>query len=427
MPNDSRLSQRARWAVGQPISFLMREALARPELISLAAGFVDQQTLPTEATQAAIDHVFSNTARGRAALQYTSTLGDPVLRELLLERLRAADGAHLHRSDLSVEQIALTAGSNELLYVLGEVLLDEGDIVLCPAPSYFVYLGGLANQGARSYGVAIDEQGLIPEALEESLRRLEKSGQLSRVKAIYICTYYDNPSSLTLAADRRAQVVEITNRYSRHGTIYIIEDAAYRELRYLGDDLPSLLSADEQGKTVIHTGSFSKSYSPGLRVGWGILPTELVEPFGNQKGNIDFGSPHFAQQIMTAVIELGLFDQHIQKLRTSYREKLEVMLDAVQQHFGDLPHVRWLPAQGGLYIWMQVEGVDTGSSSELFQKAIAEGVLYVPGVYCYPTDGEPARHDMIRLSFGVQPVERIREGVACLARAIEEVSREPVP
>lgn len=426
MPNDSRLSQRARWAVGQPISFLMREALARPELISLAAGFVDQQTLPTEATQAAIDHVFSDPARGRAALQYTSTMGDLGLRELLVERLRAADGPRLQRPDLSVDHVALTAGSNELLYILGEILLDEGDIVLCPAPSYFVYLGGLANQGVRSYGVAVDEQGVVPEALDEALQRLEKAGDLPRVKAVYICTYYDNPSSLTLAEERRAQVIEIANRHSRHGTIYVIEDAAYRELRYLGEDLPSLLSADETGNTVIHTGSFSKSYSPGIRVGWGILPRELVEPFGNQKGNIDFGSPHFAQQIMAAVLELGLFDQHIEKLRTSYRTKLDVMVNAMQQYFGDVSHVRWLPAQGGLYIWMQVEGVDTGPSGALFQKAMDEGVLYVPGVYCYPTDGEAPRNDMIRLSFGVQPVDRIREGVASLARAIEEVSPEPV-
>jgi 2-aminoadipate transaminase len=404
----------------------MREALARPELISLAAGFVDQQTLPLEATQAAIEHMFVDQQRGQAALQYTTTMGDAVLRELLLERLQSADGAVLSDHDLSVDRVVLTAGSNELLYLLGEILLDESDIVLCPAPSYFVYLGGLANLGARSCGVAVDDHGLIPEALEETLQRLEQSGDLPRVKAIYVCTYYDNPSSLTLAADRRPRIVETARRYSRHGTIYVIEDAVYRDLRYFGPDIPSLLAADADGTTVIHTSSFSKSFSPGLRVGWGILPTALVEPFCNQKGNIDFGSPHFTQQVMAAVLQLGLFDEHLDMLRNSYRHKLEAMLAAIQQHFRPLSHVRWLPAEGGLYVWMQVEGVDTGSAGLLFHKALDKGVLYVPGIHCYPLEGEPARHDMIRLSFGVQPAGRIREGIASLALAIEEVSHEPV-
>ncbi len=298
--------------------------------------------------------------------------------------------------------------------------------MLCPAPSYFVYLGGLANLGARSYGVAVDQQGLIPEALEETLQHLERAGDLPRVKAIYVCTYHDNPSSLTLAAERRTRLVQIARRYSQHGTIYVIEDAVYRELRYFGSDIPSLLAADPDGSTVIHTNSFSKSFAPGLRVGWGILPTTLVEPFCNQKGNIDFGSPHFTQQVMAAALELGLYDQHLETLRRSYRDKLEAMVSAIEQHFQPLSHVRWLPAEGGLYVWMQVEGVDTGASGPLFRKALDEGVMYVPGIHCYPREGEPARHDMLRLSFGVQPAPRIREGIASLAKAVDEVSHAAV-
>ncbi len=427
MTNECRLSRRAGWAVGQPIRYLMQEALSRPELISLAAGFVDQETLPLEATQAAVDHVLADRPRAQAALQYTSTMGDAVLRELLLARLEAADGAALSGQDLAIDRVVLTAGSNELLYLLGEILLDESDIVLCPAPSYFVYLGGLANLGARSYGVAVDQHGLIPEALEEALQQLDSSGELPRVKAIYVCTYHDNPSSLTLAAERRLQIVETARRYSRHGTIFVIEDAVYRELRYFGTDIPSLLAADPDGSTVIHTSSFSKTFSPGLRVGWGILPTALVEPFCNQKSNIDFGSPHFTQQVMAAILQLGLYDQHLDMLRDSYRHKLEAMVGSMEEHFRPLSHVSWLPAEGGLYVWMQVAGVDTGSTGPLFRKALDEGVMYVPGIHCYPQEGEPARHDMIRLSFGVQPAERIRAGVASLAQAIEEVSPLPTP
>jgi len=421
MPNQSRLSQRARWAAGQPISYLMREALARPELISLAAGFVDQATLPVDATREAIEYVLSEPAHGRAALQYCSTMGDPVLRELLLARMQAADNIRASMDNRSVDQVILTAGSNELLYLTSITLLDPGDIVLCAAPSYFVYLGGLTNLGVRSVGVAVDEEGIVPEALETALERSKADGELRKVKAIYVTSYFDNPSSITMSAARRAQLVEIAKRWSRdHHKIYIIEDSAYRDLRYYGDDIPSIASVDEEGDTVVHTGSFSKCYCPGLRVGWGVLPKDLVDPICNQKGNINFGAPHFSQKVIAAVFQLGLYEPHIETLRNGYREKLGAMLKAADEHFADFPSVSWLTATGGLYVWMKVAGVDTGAEGPLFKRALAEGMLYVPGIHCFPQDGEPARHDMIRLSFGVQPAERIRQGMGALAVAVRE-------
>ena len=428
MPNESRLSRRARWAEGQPISYLMREALARPELISLAAGFVDQTSLPVEPAREAIEYVLSEPSRARAALQYCSTMGDPALREILLSRLHADDQLGPLTDKRTVDQVIVTAGSNELLYLTAITLLDPGDIVLCAAPSYFVYLGGLSNLGARSVGVAVDSDGIIPEALQSALDRCVAEGVPERVKAIYIASYYDNPSSTTTSSDRRAQIVEIAKRWSRdHHKIYIIEDAAYRELRYYGGDIPSLVASDDDADTVIHAGSFSKSFSPGLRVGWGVLPRELVDPICNQKGDIDFGSPHFSQQVIAAVFQLGLFEPHAEHIRSDYRQKLEGMLAALEEYLGDLPHVSWLPAAGGLYVWMKIDGVDTGAEGKLFQRSLEQGVLYVPGIHCYPREGEPARHDMLRLSFGVQPVARIRRGIQALADAVRETPAEELP
>lgn len=418
MSDDRPLSQRARRAGGQPIGFLMQEALARPELISLAAGFVDQATLPVDAVRQATERALSDPATARAALQYGCTAGEPKLREILLERLAAADGFSPTDRGLSVDRIIATAGSNELLYLIGDTLVDPGDIVLCAAPSYFVYLGVLKNLGARSFGVAIDEDGMIPEAIDESLHRLDQNGDLGRVKAIYVNSYFDNPSSTTLTADRRVALVEIAKRWSRHGKIYVIDDSVYRELRYFEEDIPSLLAADETADTVIHTGSFSKSFSPGLRVGWGVLPTELVEPILDQKGNIDFGSPNLSQQVMLAALDLGLFDQHITILRENYRKKLNAMLDSLDKHMSSMTDVRWGKSRGGLYVWLKVGGTDTGVDGPLFRRALDEGILYVPGVHCFPAEGEPAQTDMMRLSFGVQPPERIREGIAALATAI---------
>ena len=155
----ANLSQRAQWAGGQPISRLMQMALANPGLISLAAGFVDQPSLPVDATRQAVERVLAEPSYARAALQYGPTSGDARLRELVLERFRQADGHPAAERDLSIEQVLLTAGSNQLLHLVAEALLDPGDIVLCAAPTYFVFLGILGNLGARAIGVASDTGG----------------------------------------------------------------------------------------------------------------------------------------------------------------------------------------------------------------------------------------------------------------------------
>lgn len=421
-----RLSQLAQRTTEQPISYLMREALARPELISLAAGFVDQASLPVQDTRDALEHLLSQPAQGRAALQYCSTMGDPGLREILLARLAAADRTPSGKQ--SVEQVIVTAGSNELLYLLGLTLLDPGDIVLCAAPAYFVYLGALRSFGVRTVGLEVDAEGIVTASLKRAMEKFHAEGLAARIKAIYLTTYFDNPSSITTSSSRRAEIVQFAQRWSRtHQKIYIIEDAAYRDLRYYGDDIPSLMASDEDGDTVIHTSSFSKSYSPGLRVGWGVLPPELVAPICNQQGNINFGAPHFSQQIMLAVLRSGSFEKHLEKICSDYLEKMQAMLQAAKTYLGNFPNVSWLPATGGLYVWMCIAGVDTGAEGPLFRRALDRGVLYVPGCHCFPEEGEPVREDMIRLSFGVQSVDRIRQGMESLAGAVQEVRAEESP
>ncbi len=267
--------------------------------------------------------------------------------------------------------------------------------------------------------MAIDEQGIIPEALRESLERLEKAGERQRVKAIYVTSYFENPSTVTLPVERREAIVEIAKRHSQPAPIYVIDDAAYRELRYSGTDVPSLRAFDESGETVIVAETFSKSFSPGVRVGWGILPEELVGPVSGLKATIDFGSPHLNQQLMSAVFERGLFEPHLALLRQNYQLKMDAMLGAMDDFLGGIAGVRWNRPSGGLYVWLELpEGMDAGPGGLLIEHALAEGVLYVPGEYCYPSAGFPARKDRIRLSFGVQSPENIRRGVEALSRAI---------
>jgi len=400
----------------------MAQTLAQPELVSLAAGFVDYQTLPVEPTRLALEAIWSDPDRVRAGLQYGTTVGYAPLREAILERTLQADGANALEAEVSVDRVVITAGSNQLLSLVGDILLDPGDMVLCGAPTYFVFLGTLSNLGAHSVGVEIDEHGVIPEALEEELARREAAGELGRVKAIYVTTYYDNPSSVSVPAERRAELVEIARRWSRENKIYVIEDAAYRELRYRGEDIPSLWSFDDVGDTVIHTGTFSKSFSPGIRVGWGILPENVLRPVLTQKGHVDFGSPNFNQHLMATVLQMGLFDAHREQLCDGYRSKIDAILAAADEHLAAIEGVDWVRPTGGLYVWLQLpEGVDTGLSGELFDRAVDEGVLYVPGEYCYPSLGRPRKKNMLRLSFGIQSCESIHRGIESLGRAIRHV------
>lgn len=397
----------------------MAYALQNPELISLAVGFVDQDTLPTTAASEAWSALFRDPRAARAALQYGTTPGHPPLREQLLERTRQADP---QGPSLSLDQIVVTACSNQLLHLVSESLLDPGDIVLCAAPTYFVYLGLLAGLGARAVGVASDAAGLVPAALEETLTRCQRQGELSRVKAIYLVPYFDNPGGTTMPAGRRAAVVQIAKRWSTHGRIHVISDEAYRELRYAGEDIPSPRIWDEEADTVIVAGTFSKSFSPGMRVGWGILPRHLIAPVTEQKGNVDFGSPNLNQHLLTHVLELGLLEPHLARIRSSYHQKLTAMLAAADAHLARVPGVDWVRPQGGLYVWIRLpSGLDAGMHGPLFEAAGREGVLYVPGEYCYPAAGEPVQRNSLRLSFGVQSCAKIQEGVEKLARAVTAV------
>jgi 2-aminoadipate transaminase len=418
MPPVPDFSQRAKLASGQPVSQLMHQALSNPSLISLAAGFADQSSLPDAEVREAIEQLLSEPAMAHAALQYGTTAGHHPLREQVLDRMLQGDGQTAAEAKLSVDQVLITAGSNQFLYLLSEILLDPSDVVLCAAPTYFVYLGTLDSLGAVAVSVETDNQGMIPEALEAELIRRRLGGEVERVKAIYITSYYDNPSSITLPVERRQRIVEIAQEWN----LFVIEDAAYRDLRYEGPDLPSMRSFDTQGDTVIVAQTFSKCFSPGIRLGWGISPPALVEPLGNLKGNIDFGAPNFNQHLMTEVMRRGLLDAHIPHLQQTYRTKQQAMLDAADAYLAPLEGVSYQRPGGGLYVWLTVPpAIDTGLDGTLFHQALQRGMLYVPGQYCYAKQGVPQAANQIRLSFGVQPPERIREGIRLLAEALKSV------
>ena len=413
------LSTRSRRAAAQPISELMKLALDRPELISLAAGFVDNATLPVDDTAGLFAELLGDAGSGRAALQYGTTIGLPELRSAVFEHLTRQEGRPIAGSP---DRVVVTNGSQQMLHMLTDALIDAGDVVITAWPSYFVYTAALTGFGATIRAVDTDEQGLIPEALDRLLSGLAAAGQLRRVKMLYLQSYHQNPTGLTLAASRRPEVLEIIRRYSdRAGQrILIVEDAAYRELTYDGDRPGTVYGLDDAGRYVALLQTFSKPFSPGLKTGYGLLPADLIEPVLMHKGGRDFGSSNLCQHLLARALGGGVFGQHVDRLRSAYAVKRDAMLGALASHLSGIEGVSWTRPNGGLYVWLTLPvGVDTGPEGSMFGHALDLGVLFVPGQYCYPPDPTrtPPKHT-IRLSFGVAEPAAIEAGIERLGRAV---------
>ncbi len=417
-----KLSQRWHYASEQAISFLMQQAVENTGVVSLAAGLVDFASLPVKQTRDAAIQLLSDDAAARKALQYGTTAGSERLRGMIRKHLARLEGTDVAGLGIEPDQLILTTGSQQLLSLVCEVLLDPGDICLVAGPTYFVFLGNLNGVGAETITVRTDDDGMCPRALDEQLALLKQQGRLDRVKLVYLVSYYDNPSGRCLSGERRGPILDTVRKWSEEHRILVLEDAAYRELHYDGPTIPSVWSHDVDRDTVIYTQTFSKSFSPGLRIGYGVVPKELVKPLCDRKGNEDFGSANFNQHLLAIVLESGQYESHVEQVCAAYRTKRDAMLKVTEQEFADNDGVSWVHPHGGLYVWMSLPAhIETGFKSELFRAATQKhGVMYVPGELCYggPLAKRP-RHQM-RLSFGVQSPEGIADGMRRLANAVTE-------
>ncbi len=399
----------------------MAQALQFPHLISLAAGFVDNATLPCDQAALAMSRLCVFEDDLRRSLQYGSTAGMEKLRQSIIDWNYASWPA----SSVHIDRMIVSSGSNQLLHLTAEAILDPGDIVLAAAPTYFVFLGTLRATGARAIGVHADENGLCIDALKEQLQALVTSGQAGKVKAIYCVTDFDNPGASTLELKRRYELLDLVARWRHeHGPLWLISDNAYQHLRYDGPAIPPLLALQPEAKDfVIELGTFSKVFSPGIRVGWGVFPSELIEPLLEIKSNIDFGSPNFNQAILHRVLVDGKLAEHLPTICEGYRIKRDAMLTAMDRCLRDVPGVRWAQPHGGLYVWLRLPTkMDASESGPLWQLATQNGVLYVPGHHCYPPEGQPVERNTLRLSFGVQTPESIETGIERLAAAIKQLA-----
>jgi len=420
---NTALSRTGRRTVEPPISWLMHAALARSRLISLAAGFTDNPSLPVAATRRLFNQILRSPKTGQPALQYGSTAGDPTLRRLTASHLRKLDVTATPSSQAgrpgvaatiySPARLLITNGSQQLLYMTAEALCDEGDIVLVEDPTYFVYLGILQSRGLRARGIRLERDGLDLAHLEKVLTSLERSGDLRRVKLLYLVSYFQNPTGVTTSCEKKRSILKLLKRFepaARHA-IYLFEDAAYRELRFSGGDVPSALAVPGAAQRVIYTGTFTKPFATGARVGYGILPEPVFAAVKHLKGNHDFGTTNLLQQLFACALAAGACAQQVARLQKRYAHKARVMKLAIEKHFP--PAVEWWEPAGGLYFWARLpKDVPTGVKSKVFQAALKNDVLYVPGEICYADDPlrKKPNHEM-RISFGSASEEDIREGI----------------
>jgi 2-aminoadipate transaminase len=416
----SKLGQRT--AV-PPISWLMHAALSRPKLISLAAGFTDNSTLPVEISRKLLNEILRSPKTGQPALQYGITAGENNLRELTAKHLQKLDGANFASKGHSPARVMITGGSQQLLYMTLEALCDEGDIILVEDPTYFVFLSILQSRGIKARGVKLEHDGIDLVHLEKVLTRLKKSGELRRVKALYLVTYFQNPTGATTSLAKKSAALKLLKKFERAAghPIYLLEDAAYRELRFdHGADVPTALTLPGAKERVIYTGTYSKPYAPGARVGFGILPEPLFTTVQRIKGNHDFGTANLLQQLLAGALSSGLYDKHVAKVQKNYARKARVMKLALAEHFP--ANVEIWESGGGLYFWARLpKGISAGVKSKVFQTALKADVLYVPGELCYAEDPSRAKPDNeLRISFGSANEENIRKGIARLGKVLKK-------
>jgi len=415
------LSELGRRTETPPISWLMATALARPQLISLAAGFTDNESLPVKEVRGLLNEMLRSPQTGQAALQYGTTAGDPTLRRLTARHLQSLDGQPAAQRAYSPDRVIITNGSQQALYMITEALCDPGDIVLVEDPSYFVYLGILQSHGVRARGVRIETDGLDLKRLEEVLTALKRSGELRHVKMLYLVSYYQNPTGRTTSFTKKAGALKLLRQFEREAghPIYLLEDAAYRELRFGGDDVKSALAIKGHRDRVIYAGTYSKPFATGTRVGFGLMPEPVFTTVLRIKGNHDFGSSNLLQQLLARALSSGLYGKHLTALRKRYAHKARLMRAALKQHFP--AEVEWWEPAGGLYFWARLpQRLKSGITSKVFQRAVANNVLYVPGELCYaddPTRRKP-NHEM-RLSFGGATAANVRKGIARLGEVLQ--------
>ena len=368
---------------------------SRPEVVSLAGGMPYTSALPLDAVGKLLGDLLAT--RGAQALQYGSGQGDPALRELICE-VMALEGVQA-----SPEDVVVTVGSQQALDLVTRIFCDPGDVVLAEAPSYVGALGTFASYQAEVRHVAMDADGLVPDALREAIAAAD-----GRAKFLYTIPNFHNPAGTSLSEPRRDEVLAIC----QEAGLLVLEDNPYG---LLGFDGPPVRAIRARGgeDDVVYLGSFSKTFAPGLRVGWVLAPHAVREKLVLAAEAAVLCPPTFNQLAVAEYLSTQDWQGQVGAFRAMYRERRDAMLDALAQQMP--AGTTWTSPTGGFYVWVTLPG--ELDAKVLLPRAVTARVAFVPGTAFF-ADGTGQRH--LRLSYCYPEPDRIREGVRRLSTVLEE-------
>ena len=367
--------------------------LGRPGMISFAGGNPSNSALEPDVVAEVAQHVLAR--YGTTLLQYGGTEGFAPLKESTAEFLRTCG------VNASADEILPTQGSTQAFDLMLNAVINPGDTVLVESPTFLGAIQCMQIRGANIVSIPTDENGVIPEAAEELIKKYSP-------KMMYIIPTFQNPTGITLSLERRPKMAELANKYG----VLLAEDDPYRDLRYEGEALPSIKSFDTEG-WVVYLSSYSKLISPGMRVGSAVVSNPmLLRKMVIGKQSQDVHSPLLNQAIVDEYLRRGLLPPHIERICGNYRKQLDAMLEG----FRDFPEgtVHTTP-QGGLFVWAELP--EKYDLKAMLNKVIENNVAYVPGTHFYPEGGHL---NTIRLNFSNAEVPQIITGMKALADALKE-------
>lgn len=375
----------------------IREVLAltaKPDIISFAGGLPAPELFPVEQLKQAGIAVMDK--MGTNACQYSSTEGYVPLREKIVDRMKDKN-----QINTAVNNILMTAGSQQGLDLAGRVFLDEGDIVLMESPSYLGAINAFKACGAKFIEVPTDDGGMVMEELEKILASND------RIRMIYVIPDFQNPTGRTWSLERREKFMEIINKYE----IPVIEDNPYGELRFKNQHMPALKSLDTKG-FVIFLGTFSKVMVPGFRLGWVCADEEILGKFNIIKQGSDLQTATVTQMQANEFMEMYNLDEHVDKIREVYKHRCDLMISEMEKHFPK--EAKFTYPDGGLFTWVELP--DYINAKDIFMQCVEKKVAFVPGGSFYPNGG---RENCFRMNYSCSNDERIIQGVQTIAEIIK--------
>jgi 2-aminoadipate transaminase len=377
-------------------SSIIRELLKftmLPNVISFAGGLPAPEVFPVRDFRDACCWILEHDAE--QALQYGTTEGYLPLKDYLIETMSKYEIPAVR------DNILFTNGSQQALDLLGRVFIDEGDKIITGRPTYLGAIQAWNVYRPQYLTVPLDDDGMRMDELQKVLEA--NPG----VKFIYVLPNFHNPAGTTLPLDRRLRLVELA---VEHGC-FIIEDDPYGQLRFEGEDITPVFALHKEN--TIYLSTFSKTLAPGLRLGWIVAPERVITKLVQAKQGADLNTSTLVQYLTYDICQRGLVRAHVRRIREVYRERRDVMLKAMEEHFP--PEVSWTRPQGGLFLWVRMpESMD---AEVLLKVAVEEKVAFVPGSAFYP-EGSDGRCCM-RLNFSYSKPEIIEEGIRRLGRAIK--------